>query len=65
MVANQIAILYHAGNKPEDTAGCLLLGKIKGKGFVGSSVKALNEIKNFISSQSGNNIKTIITNRIY
>lgn len=26
---------------------------------------ALNEIKNFISSQSGNNIKIIITNRIY
>ena len=59
------AILYHAGNKPEDTAGCQLPGKTIGKGFVGSSVKALNEIKNFISSQSGNNIKTIITNRIY
>ena len=59
------AILYHAGNKPEDTAGCQLPGRTKGKGFVGSSVKALNEIKNFISSQPGNNIKTIITNRIY
>ena len=63
-VPERRAILYHAGNTPNDTRGCNLPGKTRGEGTVYNSRKALDEIKTFISSQSGNNIKTIITNRI-
>jgi LysM repeat protein len=37
-------ILIHAGNYPKDTSGCILLGKTKGKDFVGNSRAALGDL---------------------
>jgi hypothetical protein len=37
-------ILFHVGNEPGETEGCLLVGKSKGKDRVYDSEKALNEI---------------------
>jgi len=58
------AILYHRGNFGDDTKGCNMPGKTKGTGCVNKSGPALDELKIFISSQKGSNVKTIINNNI-
>ena len=53
-------ILIHNGNYPRDTDGCLLIGASRGVDFVGSSVRKLIELKNFITSKGINNFSVTI-----
>lgn len=48
-------IRIHSGNKPEDTEGCILPGKTKGKDFIGRSREAFNEIFEAIQSALNKN----------
>ena len=41
-------ILWHIGNSPIDTKGCLLLGKISQDGYVGKSTDAYKEVYPYI-----------------
>jgi len=41
-------ILWHIGNNPLDTKGCLLLGKISQDGYVGKSTDAYKEVYPYI-----------------
>jgi len=43
-VKNYIGILIHWGCYPKDTKGCVLVGEIKGKDFIGRSKIAFNRL---------------------
>lgn len=48
------AILIHAGNTPDDTAGCLLPGSTMSTDFVGGSRATLKKITDYITSKNWN-----------
>lgn len=49
-VPNFEGVRIHAGNCPEDTEGCILLGQTKDDDFVGHSVAAFEKL--FINIQA-------------
>lgn len=53
-------IRVHAGNTPESSNGCLLLGSTKGNNFVGNSVKTFEEFF-FVLRQKNEIEKNFIT----
>jgi hypothetical protein len=47
------AILFHSGNKPSQTAGCLMPGFTRANDWVGDSVNAVNALNDYIDSFHG------------
>ena len=53
-------IRIHSGNTPNDTEGCILVGKTKGNDFVGQSRAAFNEVFSAIQSALDQNDEVFI-----
>jgi hypothetical protein len=47
-VPNFSGIRIHSGNEPEDTQGCILVGKYRGRDYIGQSRAALESLFNRI-----------------
>ncbi|MBR0564798.1 hypothetical protein J5J83_01545 [Azoarcus sp. L1K30] len=54
-------ILMHNGNYPENTDGCLLVGKTRGTDFVSNSVAALNALKDFLNGVDIDQVNVIVS----
>ncbi len=62
-VPNRSYILFHRGNKPSHTRGCILVGQTRQQDFVGNSTLAMNLLMKEILNLGGENIKLIIKNK--
>tara|TARA_R100000655_G_scaffold48476_2_gene85903 strand:- start:438 stop:917 length:480 start_codon:yes stop_codon:yes gene_type:complete len=62
-VKDRSYILFHRGNRAEDTRGCILVGQSREQDFVGNSTLAMNLLMKEIINLGGENIKLIIKNR--
>ena len=62
-VPNRSYILFHRGNKPSHTRGCILVGQPRQHDFVGNSTLAMDLLMKEIINLGGENIKLIIKNR--
>lgn len=60
-VPNRNFILFHIGNYPKDTKGCILLGNTRALNFVGDSKKAFYNL--MYDLQLYNKLELIIKNR--
>ena len=62
-VSKSRAILYHSGNVPNDTRGCMIPGyTYNGKGAVGDSRNMVIALHRYINSAGVKNIRVIINN---
>lgn len=61
-VPNRSYILFHYGNRPRDTKGCILTGMSRKKDFVGSSRIAHTELMSRVLG-SPDEIELVIKNR--
>tara|TARA_R100000781_G_scaffold4212_1_gene5369 strand:- start:702 stop:1241 length:540 start_codon:yes stop_codon:yes gene_type:complete len=61
-VFNRSYILFHRGNKPEHTRGCILVGQTRQQDFVGNSTLAMDLLMKEIINLGGENINLIIKN---
>lgn len=62
-VPNRSYILFHRGNKPSHTRGCILVGQSRQQNFVGNSTLAMDLLMKEVINLGGENIKLIIKNR--
>jgi len=63
-VPNRTYILFHRGNKPKDTSGCILVGIGRKQDFVSNSILAMNLLmKEIFNLGEKNKIKLIIKNK--
>lgn len=62
-VSESRLILFHQGNYPQNTLGCLLVGTTRDTDMVNYSVKKLLELKEYLSSVDENNVRIIITSQ--
>jgi len=62
-VPNRSYILFHKGNKPSNTRGCILVGQTRQQDFVGNSTLAMNLLMKEILNLGGSNINLIIKNK--
>ena len=56
-------ILFHRGNKPEHTQGCILVGYNNEQDYVGKSTYAMDFLMRRILNLGGENIKLLIKNK--
>ena len=61
-VHNRSYILFHRGNRPKDTLGCILVGQTYSQDFVGNSTIAMDLLMKEIINLGGENINLIIKN---
>jgi predicted neuraminidase len=62
-VKDRSYILFHRGNRAEDTRGCILVGQSREQDFVGNSTLAMNLLMKEVLNLGGENINLIIKNR--
>ena len=62
-VPNRTYILFHIGNKPKDTSGCILVGLGSQQDVVSNSRLAMDLLMKEIINLGGENIKLIIKNK--
>jgi hypothetical protein len=62
-VPNRDYILFHKGNKAEDSRGCILVGQKRQQDFVSNSSLAMDLLMQEIIYLGGENIKLIIKNK--
>ncbi|HGJ5882537.1 DUF5675 family protein [Arsenophonus sp.] len=60
-VSEERLILFHNGNYPRDTVGCLLVGSTRDIDMVNSSVKKLLELKKYLSKVDEKDVTVLIT----
>ena len=56
-------ILFHIGNRPSDTSGCILVGLSSSQDFVNNSRLAMDLLMKEIINLGGTNINLIIKNK--
>jgi len=59
-VPERTYILFHKGNYPKDTSGCVLVGMTRGNNFVKNSKDAMDLLMEKIVTLGGTNINLII-----
>ncbi len=62
-VPNRSYILFHRGNKPSHTRGCILVGQTRQQDFVGNSTLAMDLLMQEIINLGGEKINLIIKNQ--
>ena len=62
-VPNRDYILFHRGNFPKDTSGCILLGQGTQQDVVNNSTLAMDLVMKEILNLGGTNINLIIKNK--
>ena len=62
-VPDRTYILFHRGNKPSHTKGCILVGQTYEQDFVGNSTLAMDLLMKEIINLGGENINLIIKNQ--
>ena len=62
-VPNRSYILFHRGNKPSHTRGCILVGQTRQQDFVGNSTLAMDLLMKEVINLGGEKINLIIKNK--
>ena len=63
-VPERTYILFHKGNYPKDTSGCVLVGMTRGNNFVKNSKDAMDLLMEKIVTLGGTNINLIIKKKV-
>jgi hypothetical protein len=53
-------VRFHPGNRPEDTDGCILVGRIKGPDKIAESIQAFDELMSILQEAAAQQKKISI-----